>query len=748
MKIQTAAFGYPRIGPNRELKKILESYWNGESSKDDLLNNADTIIINNAKKIKESGIDLIPSNEFSLYDFILDHSFMFNSYPRRFRQIEDPLDRYFAMARGTENLRALEMTKWFNTNYHYIVPEIEDEDFKLTDNKPLREYKLIRERLSIETKPVIIGPFTFLKCAKLSHERLLILMEKLSTVYNKLLKELESEGVQWVQIDEPAFVMDINDHEIDSIIRNYKNIIQGINLKIYVQTYYETVSSYEKLVYSLPVHGFGFDLVDGVENIENIINLGFPADKILIAGIVSGRDPWKTNLRETLKILEKLFKVTENIILSNSCPLMHLPITVEGERGHLPEEILKMLSFANERLKELNLLKRAINEGENLEEAQEVSHEFFSNSDVKKKIFAIDNSSLNRDPEFRERYKLQLEMLKLPLFPTTTIGSFPQTKELRKVRADYKNGKINEEQYKNFIKREIERAIKIQEELDLDVLVHGEFERTDMVEFFAEKLKGFAITKNGWVQSYGSRCVRPPIIYGDIWRDRPLVADETLYAQSITNKPVKGILTGPITMLQWSYPRKDISKKEIAYQIALALKEEVLELESKGIKIIQIDEPAFREAMPLKKAKQNEYFDWAVKSFKIITKELKPMTQVHTHMCYSDFNEIIDKIYSLDADVISIEASRSRGEILSAFEKFNYDHGIGLGVYDIHSPRIPKLEEIIEIVERSVRLIDKNLFWINPDCGLKTRGWDETIASLKNMVLVAKFMRSREDKNV
>jgi 5-methyltetrahydropteroyltriglutamate--homocysteine methyltransferase len=416
---------------------------------------------------------------------------------------------------------------------------------------------------------------------------------------------------------------------------------------------------------------------------------------------------------------------------------MHLPVTIKNET--LPEEILKNLSFANERIEELTILKNVINEGKE-SPVQDLSMKFI-NPDVSEKVSQISAEALQRKPEFKERYKKQMEILKLPLFPTTTIGSFPQTTELRKVRADYKAGRISQEDYENFINNEIKKTIEIQENLGLDVLVHGEFERTDMVEFFAEKLKGFAITKNGWVQSYGSRCVRPPIIYGDVWRDKPLILKETLYAQSLTKKPVKGILTGPVTILQWSYPRKDISREEVAYQIALALKDEVMELEKAGIKIIQIDEPAFREGMPLKKAKVNQYFDWATKSFRIVTHEVKPETQIHTHMCYSDFNDIIKKIYELDADVISIEASRSKGEILKAFEKFKYDRGIGIGVYDIHSPRIPSVEEMLEIIKNSIKLIDKSLFWINPDCGLKTRGWQETIASLKNMVLVAKIMR-------
>lgn len=744
MKIKTTVFGYPRIGPKRELKKALEDYWNGKISKAELLETANFLIIQNAKVIQSFGIDLIPSNEFSLYDFILDHSVMFNVVPKRFNRISDPLDRYFAMARGTQELTALEMTKWFNTNYHYIVPEIEEEEFELLENKPLREFALLRDSLSLKTKPVMVGPFTYLKSAKLNMDRLERLSEKILPVYKKLLIKLDAAGVEEIQIDEPAVVMDMEEREIELLIGLYRELTKGLTLKIYIQTYYEAVSAYEKLVFSLPVHGFGFDLVDGKSNLENIINHGFPSDKVLIAGVVSGRDPWRTEFNAVMSMLERLFRVTDKIMLSNSSPLMHLPITVEAERGHIQEDILNMLSFANERLEELTILKRAINDGTALPARKSIAPEIFSKPEVRSKISSIDEKSISRKPEFEGRYRMQMDYLKLPLFPTTTIGSFPQTREVRKFRADYKNGKITEEEYRKFIFQEIEKTVKIQEELDIDVLVHGEFERTDMVEFFAEKLKGFAITKNGWVQSYGSRCVRPPIIYGDVWRDKALTVEETLYAQSLTTRPVKGIMTGAVTILQWSYPRKDISRREIAYQIALALREEVMELEKRGIKIIQIDEPAFREGLPLKRNKQSEYFDWAINSFRLTTADVSPLTQIHTHMCYSDFNEIIDRIYALDADVISIEASRSKGEILSAFEKFRYDHGIGLGVYDIHSPRVPSVEEMIEIIERSVSLIDKSLFWINPDCGLKTRGWQETVESLKNMVLAAKAMRERE----
>ncbi len=482
---------------------------------------------------------------------------MFNVIPERFQNISNPMERYFAIARGTADAPASEMTKWFNTNYHYIVPEIEKTTgFELKENKPLKEYELLKNSLNLKTKPVLTGPFTYLYCAKVKDYA--YFLDRIASVYMRLLKELEESDVEEVQIDEPAMVLDLENNTVQAIIDCYRKITAGLSkIKVYIQTYYESLSHYEKIVYELPVNGIGFDFVDGRENLDSISKFGFPNDKILIAGVVSGRDPWKTDFTETLKLIETLTKFTKNIILSNSCPLMHLPVTVKNES--IPEEILRLLSFANERLEELTLLKTAINEGKEPPE-QNLSIKF-TNPEVRKKISQIDENALDRKQDFSERYEKQMEILRLPLFPTTTIGSFPQTAELRKVRADFKAGKISLEQYEEFINQEIKKAIEIQEQIGLDVLVHGEFERTDMVEFFAERLQGFAVTKNGWVQSYGSRCVRPPIIYGDVWRENPLIFKETLYAQSLTEKPVKGILTGPVTILQWSYPRKDISKK-------------------------------------------------------------------------------------------------------------------------------------------------------------------------------------------
>jgi 5-methyltetrahydropteroyltriglutamate--homocysteine methyltransferase len=761
MAIKTTAFGYPKIGPNRELKKVVESYWAGQITKEELYKLTEEIQIQRLKTLYEAELDYIPSNDFSLYDFILDISTMLGVIPKRFGDNYD-IDTYFAMARGSKTAVACEMTKWFDTNYHYIVPEFENE-FKLLKNRPLDSYKFALEKIGIETKPVIVGPFTYVwlgKVPKKQEGTLLVHMVKsreserfkelvinASRIYNQILKELEANGVKAIQLDEPALVLDLEEDDVAILTESYRTLTQGLkDIEVFVHTYYESLSRYEEIVNNLPVSGIGLDFTVNDENLENLKKFGFPKDKKLIAGIVSGRDPWKIDFAKTVDLINQIlnFVSEDKLIISNSSPLFHLPVSIEYEKGHLDERLINLLSFANERLDELKMLKKIINEGfpvpsQNLQAIRDE----FKDERVRRRVAEIDENKIGRKDNFKERYQKQISLLGLPKFPTTTIGSFPQTKEVRKARADFVAGKISQDEYENFIKEQIRNVIKIQEELGLDVLVHGEFERSDMVEFFGQKMKGFAFTKNGWVQSYGTRCVRPPIIYGDVSRPEPMTVKEISYAQSLTSKPVKGMLTGPVTILSWSFYRKDIPKKEIAYQIALALRDEVSDIEKAGIKVIQIDEPAFREGLPLKKSKQKEYLEWAVNAFKLTNEQVKAETQIQTHMCYSEFNEIIEYIYAMDSDVILIEASRSKGEILDAFEKFKYDHAIGPGVYDIHSPRIPTIEEMLEIAERSIKLIDKNLIWINPDCGLKTRNWEEVIPSLKNMVTVAKIMRER-----
>lgn len=761
MAIKTTAFGYPKIGPNRELKKIVESYWAGEITREQLYTEAEKIQLQRLSILKDAELDYIPSNDFSLYDFILDISTMLGVVPKRFGETLD-LDTYFAMARGSKTAIACEMTKWFDTNYHYIVPEFEAE-FKLLKNRPLESYRFAKEKLGIETKPVLIGPFTYIWLGKIPQKQEGTLLTQMirayesdkfkdlvfsaSKIYNQILKELETNGVKTIQLDEPALVLDLSDNDIEILIESYKILTDGLKqIEIFVHTYYESLSNYEKVAFELPVHGIGLDFTVNDENFENIKKHGFPTDKKLIAGVISGRDPWKIDFQKTVNFINELTKFVseDRLILSNSSPLFHLPISLEPEKGHLDDRLIQLLSFANERLDELKILKKIFNENYPIPQQNlQMLIDEFRDEEVRRKVSQINEEEIGRKTPFTERYKKQVSLLGLPKFPTTTIGSFPQTKEVRKARADFNTGKISKEEYENFIKEQIKNAIEIQEKIGLDVLVHGEFERSDMVEFFGQKMKGFAFTKNGWVQSYGTRYVRPPIIYGDVSRPEPMTVKEISYAQSLTSKPVKGMLTGPVTILNWSFYRKDIPKKEIAYQIALALRDEVLDLEKAGIKVIQIDEPAFREGLPLKKAKQKEYLDWAVKAFKLTNEAVKPETQIQTHMCYSEFNDIIEYIYAMDSDVILIEASRSKGEILNAFENFNYDHGIGPGVYDIHSPRVPSVEEMLEIAERSVKVIDKNLIWINPDCGLKTRNWEEVIPSLQNIVQTARIMREK-----
>lgn len=752
--MKAIAFGFPKLGEKREFKKLLEDFWKGSISEEELHAGMRDLALWRAELYKEN-VDVIPSNELSYYDFMLDTALMVGAVPQRFGEFKG-METYFEMARGKN---ALEMTKWFNTNYHYLVPEIEREEFKLFINKPLNDYTFYRQK-GYETAPQIIGPFTFLRMSKAlrrkegelpiyeiekiedknQFERL---AQKLTPVYKNVLESLKKAGCQRVHIEEPALVLDTEDWQWDVVHSVYSELSKvGIDIALF--TYYDSVSDYERYV-SLPVRALHFDLVSNSENYENIKKFGFPKDKELIAGVINGRQPWRANLSEKLRLLEELSKLTENLSVSNSCPLYHLPVTVEPEE-ELPEGLKERLAFAKEKLQELKILKTAFGGNEEalkkVKESKEL-HEvsFGENAEVRRRITALKEEDFRRELPYKERDKIQRERLNLPLFPTTTIGSFPQTPEVRKMRTAYRTGKISEQEYKDFIRKQIEHVIAFQEEVGLDVLVHGEFERTDMVEFFAFKLDGVATTKHGWVLSYGSRVYRPPIIYGDVSRPKPMTLEEITYAQSLTQKPVKGMLTGPVTILNWSYYREDVPKREIAYQIALALLDEVRDLESAGIKIIQIDEPAFREGVPLKRRDWADYFDWAVKAFRLCSRA-KPETQIHTHMCYSEFNEIIEYIYQMDFDVISIEASRSKGEIIEAFERFKgWDRQIGIGVYDIHSPAIPTKEEMKLVMERAMKVLPKELLWVNPDCGLKTRRWEEVEPALKNMVEMAQELR-------
>jgi 5-methyltetrahydropteroyltriglutamate--homocysteine methyltransferase len=752
--MKAIAFGFPKLGDKREFKKLLEDFWRGKISEEELHAGMGDLALWRAELYREK-VDLVPSNELSYYDFMLDTALMVGAVPQRFGDFKG-METYFEMARGKN---ALEMTKWFNTNYHYLVPEIEREDFRLFINKPLNDYEFYKGK-GIDTVPHLIGPFTFLRLSKAlrrkegefpiyeierieergQFERLTL---KLVPVYKEVLESLKKAGCIRVHMEEPALVLDTEDWQWELVSDIYGELSK-VGLELALFTYYDSVSDYEKYV-SLPVKALHFDLVSNRENLKNIEEKGFPSDKELIAGVINGRQPWRANLSEKLSLLEKLSKEASILSVANSCPLYHLPVSVEPEE-ELPEGLKERLSFAKEKLHELRILKtafggdeRAIEEVKSSKELLEVS--FGENPEVRRRITALKEEDFRRELSYKERDRLQREILKLPLFPTTTIGSYPQTEEVRKMRTAYRTGKISEKEYKEFIKKQIEKVIAFQEDVGLDVLVHGEFERTDMVEFFAFKLDGVATTKHGWVLSYGSRVYRPPIIYGDVSRPKPMTLEEITYAQSLTDKPVKGMLTGPVTILNWSYYRDDVPKREIAYQIALALLDEVKDLEEAGIKIIQIDEPAFREGVPLKRRDWQEYFNWAVKAFRLCSRA-KPETQIHTHMCYSEFNEIIEYIYQMDFDVISIEASRSKGEIIEAFERFKgWDRQIGIGVYDIHSPAIPSKEDMKLVMERAMKVLPKELLWVNPDCGLKTRRWEEVEPALRNMVDMAKELR-------
>ncbi|MCS6957539.1 MAG: 5-methyltetrahydropteroyltriglutamate--homocysteine S-methyltransferase [Aquificaceae bacterium] len=754
--MKTLAYGFPKLGEKREFKSLLEDFWKTKISEHELIDGMNTLK-NSIASLYTKHVELFPSGDFSYYDFMLDTAITLGAIPKRFGEYKG-LETYFQMARGPQ---ALEMTKYFNTNYHYLVPELESKDFRLFKNLPLEEYSYLKQK-GYNPLPKLIAPYTFLKLSKvlkkselsqlplyelLKIEHQADMEEYLNAVfpiYEEVLKSLKSAGATAVLMEDPALCLDTEDWEWELVHETYGCLSK--HLDVYVLTYYDSVSDYKKFV-ELPVRALGLDLVSNGENLENLRKFGFPEDKTFIAGIINGRNVWRANLKEKLRLLEELSKITSELIISNSCPLFHLPVTVEPEDS-LPEGLKERLSFAKEKLQELQTLKLAF-EGderaiEELEHSSRLTQQAFGvKEDIRKRIASLTPQDFQRDVPYSERIKLQQEALNLPLLPTTTIGSFPQTEEVRKTRSAYTSGKISEEEYKEFIRKQIEHVIRVQEDIGLDVLVHGEFERTDMVEFFAQRLEGIATTKHGWVLSYGSRVYRPPIIYGDVHRPKPMTLEEITYAQSLTDRPVKGMLTGPVTILNWSYYREDISKEEIAYQIALALLEEVKDLERAGIKIVQIDEPAFREGAPLKKKDWPHYFDWAVKAFRLCSKA-EPQTQIHTHMCYSEFNEVLEYIYQMDFDVISIEASRSKGEIISAFETFkNWDRQIGIGIYDIHSPAIPTKEQMRAILERCMKVLPVELLWVNPDCGLKTRRWEEVVPALKNMVETAREMRAQ-----
>ncbi|NEW04454.1 5-methyltetrahydropteroyltriglutamate--homocysteine S-methyltransferase [Paenibacillus sp. SYP-B3998] len=757
--IVSSNLGFPRIGENREWKKTLEAFWAGKLEEPAFLKQIEEIRLSNLRLQQEKGIALIPVNDFSFYDHMLDTSTMFGIVPKRFPYEGGvvPLTTYYAMARGSQGATACEMTKWFNTNYHYIVPELNETEPKLTVNKPLEAYREAKQKLGIEGKPVLIGLYTFLKLSKgFKSDKIDELIEVFLPLYTQILTELEQEGVTWVQIDEPILVQSLSKEDLTRIHHIYTALAAAApKLNIMLQTYFDAVEYYEELV-ALPVKGIGLDFVHGlVQNLQNIQKIGFPTDKVLGVGLIDGRNIWLEDLQQKLQLLETLAASSvpyERILIQPSSSLLHVPVTTRKE-SKLEPVLRNALSFAEEKLSEITILTEALNAGKdaiaaelsaNQQTIAAISTSAYRNKQqVQQATANISAAPSKRNKSFAERSVLQEQKWQLPFLPTTTIGSFPQTVEVRNARKHWRSGEWSPAQYEAFIQEQIAQWITTQEELGLDVLVHGEFERTDMVEFFGEKLDGFAFTSNGWVQSYGSRCVKPPIIFGDVEFVQPMTVKETEYAQSLTQKPVKGMLTGPITILNWSFVRSDITREQVAYQIALALREEVEALEQAGIEMIQVDEPALREGLPLKKQDWQAYLDWSVLAFRLSTATVQATTQIHTHMCYCEFHDIIDSIRALDADVISIETSRSHGELIHSFEEHTYDQGIGLGVYDIHSPRVPSVNEMVEMIERALQVLEPELFWINPDCGLKTRGKEETIASLRVMVEAAKLFRVR-----
>ena len=756
--ILSSNLGYPRIGSNRELKWLLESFWKKEINEDYLFKKISEIKKSNWIKQKKSGINYIPSNDFSLYDHVLDMCLTLNVIPDRFNKLkkENILDLYFAMARGYQNgkidLKAMEMTKWFDTNYHYIVPEFKpNQNFKLSFYKIIDEF-LEAKNFGIKTRPVILGPLSFLHLGKSASKKFnkFNLLSKLVPVYKQILKLLKDFGAEWVQIDEPILSLDLDGSLKKKFISTYKSLSKN-SPKILLTSYFSSILPNYNLLKKLNVDGLHIDLVNTLNKDLDKILLNFPKNKLFSAGIINGRNIWKNDLSRSIEILRKIKRriKDDKIIISSSCSLLHSPVSLDNERD-LNANVKDWLAFADQKLIEIVFLQKYFNSNFLIKSNYLISNsislkkrknsKLINDQKVKKRIKSINSKMLSRNNKYFLRKMLQ-EELNLPLFPTTTIGSFPQTKEVRKLRLKYKKKEITKKTYENFLKRETKKAIKFQEKIDIDVIVHGEFERNDMVEYFGEKLKGFIFTKFGRVQSYGSRCVKPPIIFGDISRSKSMTVFWSKFAQSLTKKIVKGMLTGPVTILQWSFVRDDQPREITCKQIALALLDEVLDLEKNGLQIIQIDEPALREGLPLRKREWNNYLNWAIDSFKIASSSVKDETQIHTHMCYCEFDDILDSIEKLDADVISIETSRSNMELLDSFKAYKYPNSIGPGVYDIHSPRVPTAKEMKILLEKAKKYLDVDKIWVNPDCGLKTRGWPEVKKSLKSMTSVAKGLR-------
>ncbi|SON48897.1 5-methyltetrahydropteroyltriglutamate--homocysteine S-methyltransferase [Vibrio tapetis] len=754
---QTHILGYPRIGEKRELKFAQEKYWRGEINAEQLKTVGRDLRLRHWQDQADNGLSYVTAGDFAWYDHVLTTSLLLGHVPARHNQGFPDLDTLFRVGRGQSQsscgcgAAASDMTKWFNTNYHYIVPEFsKDDTFEVSWPQLFDE---VNEAIQAghNVKPVLLGPVSYLFLGKEVEDGFdrLTLLPRLLSAYQGILAKLEKLGVEWVQIDEPILGLDLDKAWLDSFKLAYQ-VIQS-DVKLLFTTYFATIEDNLDIITSLPVDGLHADFSAAPKQLDAVVNK-LPDDWVLSAGVINGRNVWRTDVNHWLEKLTAVKeKIGERLWVASSCSLLHSPIDLDLETN-LTGEVRSWFAFAKQKLAEVNLLALALNHNqEAIKQCQAYSQPIVdrltathvNKPSVKTRVNAITERLAERSAPYAERAHHQLEVLNLPLLPTTTIGSFPQTSEIRTQRNAYRHGKLAEAEYEQVMKGHIEDAVKRQEALDLDVLVHGEAERNDMVEYFAENLSGFQTTQFGWVQSYGSRCVKPAIVVADVEREQPITVKWSTYAQSLTRKKMKGMLTGPVTILCWTFPREDITRKEIAQQIALALRDEVEDLQQAGINIIQIDEPAIREGLPLKKREHQNYLDWAVEAFKISAASANPETQIHTHMCYSEFNEIIDSVAALDADVITIETSRSNMELLNAFEEFNYPNEIGPGVYDIHSPNIPNQEWIVELIEKAAAQIPVERLWVNPDCGLKTRNWEETEAALTNMVSAAKTLRKK-----
>jgi 5-methyltetrahydropteroyltriglutamate--homocysteine methyltransferase len=753
--------GFPRIGAQRELKFATEGYWAGTVSAEELHQTARSLRRENWELMRASGIDLIPSNDFSYYDQVLDTSALVGAIPDRYGRTagEVDLDTYFAMARGRQSggvdVTAMEMTKWFDTNYHYLVPELgPDTQFSLSSSKVFDEFAEANE-LGIATKPVLVGPVTYLLLGKSAEgvaedfDRL-ELLDGLVEVYAEVLARLGELGAQWVELHEPAFVEDRSPADVEALRRAYERLAAVERRpQIAVSTYFEHVGDALPVLRDLPVEGLGLDFHRGRRNLELLKEAGGLEGKALFAGLVDGRNVWINDLEDSLGLLTELQELASELVVSTSCSLQHVPIDLDAETA-LDDELRSWMAFARQKVREVAVLARGLDDTGAVADELERAHAALdsrqasprtSDPAVRERVAALTEADSRRQSPFDARRAAQRERLGLPSFPTTTIGSFPQTADVRSARAALRGGEIDETEYERRMKAEIERVVRLQEDLGLDVLVHGEPERNDMVQYFGEQMDGYAFTQSAWVQSYGSRYVRPPIIFGDVSRPQPMTVEWIQYAQSLTHKPVKGMLTAPVTMVMWSFVRDDQPERDTCIQLALAIRDEVVDLERAGIGIIQIDDPAIREGLPLRRERWGEYLDWAILSFRLASSGVRDETQIQTHMCYSEFGDILDQIQQMDADVLLIEAARSRMELLHDWKRTGYDKEVGPGVYDIHSPRVPPAEEMAELLRAAASVLEPDQLWVNPDCGLKTRGYEETEASLRNMVQAARQLR-------